>query len=299
VNDTAITRPFFKKPTAIINMAAGSSSDISDDITSLFRRFNSHELEVHLVDPSSLSETLAAVKNDGTDLLVIYGGDGTCKSGAIAAREADIPLVALPGGTMNILPKTLYGTDDWQAALELALLQKEPRWQAAGNINEHIFFCGAIFGDPVVMSEARESLRDGDVLDAVRQLPHIMTAIAHGDSFEFKIDGDIFDTDSNGLQICCPHMTTGATTSNAFEIASVPQLSMSQIFGIGARALTQDWRDSIHVKTAFAQHVEITGQGAFNILLDGESEQVMCPITIKLEQEGVLVLAPNLPVNHQ
>lgn len=296
-NDATKNRPFFKKPTVIINMAAGSSSDITDDITSLFQRFNSPRLKIHLVEPSKLSETLAAVENDGTDLLVIYGGDGTCKSGAIAARKAGIPLIALPGGTMNMLPKALYGTDDWQFALELALSQREPRWQVAGCINDHIFFCGAIFGDPIVMSEAREALRDGDVLDAVKQLPDIMTAIAHGDRFEFKVDGETFDTQANGLQIYCPHMTSGATNPNAFELASVPQLSMSQIIGIGARALTQDWRDSVHVKTAFAQHLEITGQGAFDILLDGEAEQVDCPITIKLEQQGVLVLAPNLHEN--
>jgi len=89
-------------------------------------------------------------------------------------------------------------------------------------------------------------------------------------------------------------MTKGATNPGAFELASVPQLSIAQVFGIGARALTQDWRDSVHVKTAHAQHVSIYGNGAFEILLDGESETVKCPIDVKFETEGVRVLAPNL-----
>lgn len=293
-NDASSLRTHFKKPTVIVNMAAGSSSDVTDDIASIFKRLHCPQPNVHLVDPPQLSAKYSEVKTDGTDLLIVFGGDGTCKSGAITARDAGIPFVALPGGTMNMLPKALYGTDDWQIALELALSQKTPRWQAAGSINNHIFFCGAIIGDPITMSEARESLRDGDVLEAVKQIPDIMTAIAHGERFEFKVDGEIFDKDANGLQIYCPYMTTGATSTDAFELASVPQLSMAQIIGIGARALTQDWRDSVHVKTAFAKHVEITGQGAFDILLDGEPETVKCPVKIKLETKGVLVLAPNL-----
>ena len=191
----------FKKPTAIINMAAGSSSDVTDDIEFIFKRFNFPKPVIHLTDPAQLSGLFQDIKTDGTDLLIVFGGDGTCKSGAIAAREAEIPFIALPGGTMNMLPKALYGTDDWKTALELALLQKTPRWQAAGSVNDYIFFCGAIIGDPITMSDARESLREGDVVDAVKRIPDIMTAIAHGEQFEFIVDGQIFDTEANGLQI--------------------------------------------------------------------------------------------------
>ena len=292
--DEAAIKPSFKKPSLIINSAAGSTTDISEEAKRLFLDHDYAAPEIHLVEPAALDEAFEAVQSDGTDLLVIYGGDGTCKAGAIVAREAGIPLIALPGGTMNMLPKALYDTDDWQIALDLALTQKQPRWQAAGAFNQHIFFCGAIVGDPISMSEARESLRDGEVLEALKQLPDIITDIAHGERFEFKVDGKVFDREANGLQIYCPYMTLGATSADAFELASVPQLSMSELVGIGAKAMTQDWRDSIHVKTAFAQTIGISGQGAFDVLLDGEPEEVLCPVTIKLDPQGVLVLAPDL-----
>ena len=282
------------KPSVIINMGAGSSSDISEEIAEMFKRRNIAEPTIHLVEPEQLGDAFASVKTDGTDLLIIYGGDGTCKSGAIVAREAGIALVALPGGTMNMLPKALYGTDDWQVALERALSQESPRWQAAGNINDHIFFCGAIIGDPILMSEARESLRDGEVIKAVKKLPGIMSAISHGEEFEFTVDRKRFDKDVNALQVYCPYMSAGATSPDHFELASVPQLSMSEVIGIGAKAIAQDWRDSGHVKTALARHVTIKGQGAFDILLDGEPEQINCPVNIGLEPQGVLVLAPDL-----
>jgi len=69
----------YKKPTVIINMAAGNTLDISDDITPIFKTFGLNTPLIHSVQPH------------GTDLLVIYGGDGTCKAGAITAREAGIP----------------------------------------------------------------------------------------------------------------------------------------------------------------------------------------------------------------
>jgi len=292
--DKDLPRMSFKKPAVIINVAAGSTSDISQDIALIFEHHNYPPPTISLVEPEDLSEALSAIGRDGTDLLVIYGGDGTCKAGAIAARAAAIPIIALPGGTMNMLPKAFYGTDDWKDALELALSQKTPRWQTAGSVNGNIFFCGAILGDPIVMSEARESLRQGEVLEAIKQLPEIVTNIAHGTRFEFKVDGELFDVEANGLQIYCPFMTSGAKDPTAFELASVPQLSMTQVIGIGARALAQDWRDSVLIKTAQARHIQIKGQGAFDILLDGELEQIACPITIALEPEGVLVLAPDL-----
>lgn len=170
-NDSSISHKFFKQPVVIINELAGSTSDTTPELKAIFQSFDCPEPLVYLVDPSEITATFEKVETDGTDLLVIYAGDGTCKAGAITASKCKIPLVALPGGTMNMLANALYGTDYWHTALELALSQKKPRWQAAGNANGKVFFCGAILGDPITMSEARESLRDGDVIEALKQLP--------------------------------------------------------------------------------------------------------------------------------
>lgn len=286
------SKTHYKKPSVIINSAAGSVEDISCEMRTVFNDLNHTDPTIHLVEPNGLDRAFKTVKRDGTDLLVIYGGDGTCKSGAIVARQMDVPLIALPGGTMNMLPKALYGTDNWRIALTAALSQSEPRWQPAGDANGKIFFCGAIIGDPIVMSEAREFLRDGDVLKAVKKVPDILDAITHGEDFEFTVDRKIFDKQSNVVQIYCPYMTSGALYPDEFELASVPQLSMQELMGIGATAITQDWRQSAHVKTTRAKSIEIRGQGAFDVLLDGELDQISCPVDITLEREGVLVLAP-------
>ena len=98
----------FRKPALIINMGSGSTTDISVPAAALFETKGYTKPAIHKVGPEDLMRCLADVAQDGTDLLVIYGGDGTCRAGA------------LPGGTMNLLPKALYGTTDWAVALELA-----------------------------------------------------------------------------------------------------------------------------------------------------------------------------------
>lgn len=283
----------FQSPTIIINMAAGSTSDVVDELTSIFEKSGYSAPKTHLCEAGELTAAFKDVETSGTDLLGIMGGDGTCLAGAVTARKLDVPLIPLPGGTMNMLPKAVYGDVDWREALAIALSQKKSRWQSAGLLNNKLFFCGAILGDPITMAEARESLRDGAVIEAVKQLPGIMSAISDGEEFEVRVDGATFERAANGLQIYCPYMTAGATSKDAFEVASVPHLSVSNLFEIGGRAIAQDWRDSSHIKTALASKIDIKGQGAFDILLDGEHDTTLCPISINIDPKGVRVLAPD------
>ena len=63
--------------------------------------------------PDQIAEAFAA----DPDVLFILAGDGTARSVASKAKP-DGPMIApLPGGTMNMLPKALYGTADWKLAL--------------------------------------------------------------------------------------------------------------------------------------------------------------------------------------
>ena len=289
----------FKSPALVVNMDAGSTRDISEDASKIFQRFSHGQLKTHLSSAQELQDHLRMTAQDGTDLLVIYGGDGTCKSGALAAKTAEIPIIPLLGGTMNMLPKSLYGTDDWEKALEIALSQPSPRWQSAGIINKKMFFCGAILGEPILMSEARESLRGGDISDAVKQVPEILNAISHGEEFEYRADGKIIEKAANTLQIACPYMSSGAVHPTKFELASAPQLSIGQMLEIGAKAITDDWRTSQSVSITLAEDISITGQGGFDVLLDGELESVSCPINIRLQINAVKVMAPKLGANEK
>lgn len=282
------------KISVIINAASGSTSDISTELKDVLEAKGYAHIAMHYCEPEELAEAFDSVTADSTDLLIVYGGDGTCKSGAITARGAGVPFIALPGGTMNILPKALYATVDWKEALELALSQSGPRWLPAGQINGEVFFVALIIGDPIKMAGVRENLRGGEVVEAVRLVPEVIEAVTSGKTFYYKIDGTEYQRGANTMLLSCPHMSEGAIAADAFELATVPQMSLGSIIGIGAKTLLQGWRDSTHVRVGSVKTVEITGQGKFDILLDGEAEQVDCPLNISLDLRGVQVLAPDI-----
>ena len=55
------------------------------------------------------------------DVIIVLGGDGTARHAAELAPRNGPPLVLLPGGTLNILPRALYGELAWPEALAAAL----------------------------------------------------------------------------------------------------------------------------------------------------------------------------------
>jgi len=284
----------FHSISVIINSASGSTSDISEDICRKFEAANMPKPVIYDCAPEALDDAFQRVADDDTDLLIIYGGDGTCKAGAICAREKSIPLIALPGGTMNMLPKALYGTTDWQEALDLALGQDAPRWIAAGQVNDQIFFVAMIIGEPIKMSDLREELRDGHVIEAMKHVPQVIGAVTSGEIFDYTVDGAPYVRDANALLLSCPLMSTGARKPDCFELATIPPLSLRSVIGVGVKTLLTNWRDSAHVRVGDIERLNITGKGAFDILLDGEAHSVNAPIEVSLLPQGVQVLAPNL-----
>ena len=281
----------------VINSASGSTSDISEEIRRKIASAGLPDPVIFNCTPDELDTAFKTVSEDDTDLLIIYGGDGTCKAGAICARGKSIPVITLPGGTMNILPKALYGTTDWQDALDLALSQSAPRWLAAGQVNGQIFFVAMIIGEPIKMSDMREELREGHIIEAIKHVPEVIDAVTSGDVFDYAVDGSPYIRDANALLLSCPYMATGAQSPDMFELATVPPMALSAIIGVGAKTLVTDWRESGHVRVGDARQLEIKGAGAFDILLDGEPLKVDAPITVTLLPEGVQVLAPDLNSN--
>jgi diacylglycerol kinase family enzyme len=72
-----------------------------------------------LVSADRLSRRLFARSNE-YDAIIVLGGDGTARAAAAMAPRNGPPLILLPGGTLNILPKALYGDLTWPEALSAA-----------------------------------------------------------------------------------------------------------------------------------------------------------------------------------
>ena len=282
----------FKKPALLINLSSGSATDISEDISTMMTDKGHSTPDRFISEGDKIAEEFKALKAYEPDLIIVFGGDGTCRSAAEIARECDVPLIALPGGTMNILPRELYKTIEWKDALQLALDQKEPRWHKAGLLNGSPFYCGAIIGAPTRMANVRENVRRGQISEAVTAIPKVVESVTEGKTFSYHVDGNPTDLKANAILLSFPSDSENRESDPVLDMASVMPLSVGELLKVGAQSLLMDWRQSENIDSKRIRSLEIEGQGQFETLLDGEAEIVSCPITVTLEKRGVKVMAP-------
>lgn len=95
------------------------------------------------------------------DVLILLAGDGTIRAAAKRCSDRRPLLVPLPGGTMNMLPRALYGDRSWRDALRDTLAAPQVRAVSGGRVGRDQFFVAAILGSPSLWAEAREAVRGG------------------------------------------------------------------------------------------------------------------------------------------
>src|SRR5690349_19866349 len=99
---------------AVINPLSGSTGPTAlAEMQDLLAGFG-FKANVQAAQPEELSRVLKSAIDAGPDLMIVLAGDGTARA-ACELAGAEGPLIApLPGGTMNLLPKALYGDRDWK-----------------------------------------------------------------------------------------------------------------------------------------------------------------------------------------
>lgn len=107
-----------RKIDIIINPAA----ETKDPILSLINKVLSEsdiEWQIHITKTEGEAFTIAESLAGKTDLLAVYGGDGTVMEVARALHKTDTPMAILPGGTANVVAKELNLPMDMEEALQL------------------------------------------------------------------------------------------------------------------------------------------------------------------------------------
>jgi diacylglycerol kinase (ATP) len=120
------------------------------------------DLQIHEVKPDSkLVDEARTVVQDGTELVVVAGGDGTIREVASALVQTPVPLGILPLGTFNNLALSLKLPREFEAAC--AVLQNgEPRQIDVGLANEHhLFFEAAGVGVDAELFPIGEMVKQG------------------------------------------------------------------------------------------------------------------------------------------
>jgi diacylglycerol kinase family enzyme len=224
-------------------------------------------------------------------VLVVLGGDGTIRTAAEACAGTDTYLLPLPGGTLNMLPRALYGDLSWQNALKTTLAAPLTKTLSGGRTGDELFFVAAIVGAAGLWMEARESLRDRAIVDAVEK-----SVVAFQAMFDTQIRYSISSEirgEAEVVAVICPLVSEEMSDSEqALEAAAINVESAAELFGLATAAAFGKWRDDRRVTLSKTKRVAIQSSRDIPLFLDGERVKAGKNAEITFVPSAVNVIVP-------
>ena len=224
------------------------------------------------------------------DVLFVLAGDGTARAAASKAGPKG-PLVApLPGGTMNMLPKALYGTTDWKAALRSALETGSAQCVSGGTVEGQAFYCAGIFGSPALWAPAREAMRTGKLGLAWTYGRRALRRAFSG-KIRVELDGGK-SRRSEALALISPMISRALDEPVGLEAAAMNPADAAEAFRLAATALFSDWRQDPSVVTRPARRIRIKARSRIPAVLDGEPTLLPNDTTVTFIAKAFQALVP-------
>lgn len=255
------------------------------------------EAEVVALEGGKFDEQIQTALDANPDCLFVLAGDGT--AGTIASRAGpDGPLVApLPGGTMNMLPKALYGTGDWKAALKVALEEGAPQFVAGGEVSDgdikQAFFCAAIMGSPALWAPAREAMRTGKLREAFTHARQALKRAFSG-RLRFTLDNRP-ERRAEALVLISPMISRAMEENTGLEAAAMNPSDALEAFRLAAHAVMDDWRQDPAVTTRATKKVSLRARSKIPSVIDGEPIQLQHRAQVRFVAKAFRALAPVPP----
>jgi diacylglycerol kinase family enzyme len=277
---------------AIINTSSGGCDLESEEkILSILKRTRIVEPKTWCGGADQMERSFVQATGQKLEVLIVLGGDGTIRTAAEACAERGLYLIPLPGGTMNMLPRALYGDVSWEDALKNTLAAPSAKVLSGGRIADKQFFIAAILGAPALWAEPRESIRKGDIVDAIEK-----GSIAFRNMFETKvqylISGEI-KGEAETVALICPLVSEEMSDSEqVLEAAFIDVESAAEVIGLATTAAFGKWRDDRNILLTKTKRVRVQSTKDIPATLDGESVSLGTSVEIDFVSRALAVLVP-------
>jgi diacylglycerol kinase family enzyme len=215
----------------------------------------------------NIDTALREVVRNELDVLIVLGGDGTIRAAAEACGGGPL-LMPLPGGTMNRLPKVLYGAHPWRQALRATLAAPVVQLVHGGSVSGHLFCVSAIFGGPTRMAEAREAMREHNLAKAIEKG---MAALRRARSTDLHYRFGAQEGVAEIVAVRCPLVTRLLDPEEVvLEAVAIKLEGPVDALGLVLNAAFRDWRDDPTFARAKLGSIDISSDQSIPALLDGE-----------------------------
>jgi diacylglycerol kinase family enzyme len=277
---------------AMINTSSGGcDADSETEILSIFKRAGVTDCKTWCGQADQIERAFAEASTHELEVFVVLGGDGTIRTAAAACAGSGTFLLPLPGGTMNMLPRALYGDAAWQETLRNALTDPATKALSGGRVGDELFFVAAIIGAPALWMEAREAVRERDIVDVVEK-----TAVALKAMFDSKVQYSIspeINGEAEVVAVICPLVSEQMSDSEqALEAAAIKVGSAAEFLGLATAAAFGKWRDDENVTLSRTQRILFRSGKDIPLFLDGERVKVGDNAEITFVSKAVNVIVP-------
>ena len=277
---------------AVINTSSGGGDSEPDQkMFRILARAGIAEPKVWCGEAKEMERFFAETAGQKLEVLVVLGGDGTIRTAAEACAEKGSYLIPLPGGTMNMLPRALYGNLSWEEALKKTLTAPSTKVLSGGRVANKQFFIAAIVGAPVLWTQPRESMREGNIADAIKK-----GSVAFRRMFKTKVQYLIADGakgETEAVALICPLVSEEMSDSEqALEAAIIDVESASEMIGLATLAAFGKWRDDRNILLTKTKRVNVQSSKEIPATLDGEKVNLGRSAEIDFVSRALTVLVP-------
>lgn len=277
---------------SIINTSSGGCDSESEaEMLNILKNAGVTNCKTWCGEANQIAEAVAQAAMRRVELLIVLGGDGTIRTAAEACGATGAYLLPLPGGTLNVLPRALYGDVSWQEALKKTLADPIPKALSAGRLDNKLFFVAAVVGAPGLWMEARESMRERDIFGVVEKSAGAFQAM-FDTKMQYSISPDI-NGDAEVVAVICPLVSEEMSDSEpALEAALINVENAAELVGLATATAFGKWRNDKSVTLRKTRKIALRSRRDIPLFLDGERVRTGNKAEITFAPKAVNVLVP-------
>ena len=190
-----------------------------------------------------------------------------------------------------MLPRALYGDLTWEDALKNTISAPSARMLSGGRVGNKQFFVATIVGAPALWVKARESVREGDIIDVVEK-----GSVALQNMFETKVRYRISEQingEAEAVILICPLVSDEMSGSEqALEAAVVDVGNAAEAIRLATAAAFGKWRDDRKILLTKTKRLTVQSSKEIPATLDGESVNLGTHAQIDFVSGVLTVLVP-------